>query len=337
MTALKAHEVNRFLARPDIREGVFLAYGPDTGLVRETAQRLAATLAGQGGDVVVLEGSELEAEPGRLAVEAKTDSLFGGRPVVRVRSAGKALTVILSELAAAPEGAAVVVEAGNLPPRDPLRALVEAGRFGRALPCYPDSDETLTRLIAETFAQAGIAAAPEVATALRETLGNDREITRRELEKLVLYAADSKRLTEADIVLLCADNAALAIDDIADAAGTGRADRLDEALSRALALAINPQQILTLTMLHFAGLRRWRADVDSGRSVRDVLDNARPKPHFSRRAALEQQLRLWSDVALAADTGRLHAATVESRRRPALAETILRRTLLALSQMAAER
>ena len=37
MTALKAHEVARYVARPDLSEGVFLAYGPDGGLVRETA------------------------------------------------------------------------------------------------------------------------------------------------------------------------------------------------------------------------------------------------------------------------------------------------------------
>ena len=337
MTALKAHEVGRFLLRPDVKEGVFLAYGPDTGLVRETAQRLAATLAGKDSDVVVLDAGELDAEPSRLAMEAKTDSLFGGRPVIRVRGASKSLVVTLSEFTETPQQAAIVLEAGNLAPRDALRALVEAGKFGRALPCYPDSDETLNKLIAETFSQAGIAAGPEVVTALRETLGNDREITRRELEKLVLYATDSKRLTEADVLLLCADNAALVIDDIADSAGTGRADGLDAALSRALALAINPQQILSMTLLHFAGLRRWRAEVDSGRNARDVLDGARPKPHFSRRAAMEQQLRLWNDSALGVATGRLHAATAESRRRPALAEAILRRTLLALSRMAAER
>ena len=52
---------------------------------------------------------------------------------------------------------------------------------------------------------------------------------------------------------------------------------------------------------------------------------------------MEQQLRLWNDSALGVATGRLHAATAESRRRPALAEAILRRTLLALSRMAAER
>ena len=52
-------------------------------------------------------------------------------------------------------------------------------------------------------------------TTLRDILGNDREITRRELEKLELFAAESKRLTEGDVLTLCADNATLAIDDIA--------------------------------------------------------------------------------------------------------------------------
>ena len=179
-------------------------------------------------------------------------------------------------------------------------------------------------------------AAPEVAATLRDQLGNDREITRRELEKLVLFAAESKRLTEADVLTLCADNAALVFDDIADSAGTGRADRLDEALTRALGLAVNPQQIFVAATGHFAGLRRWRADVEAGRSVRDVLDNARPRPHFSRRAGLEQQLRLWGSPALAAAGERLTAATAESRRKPALAEAILRRTLLALCRMAVE-
>ena len=61
MTALKAHEVARYLGRPDLREGVFLAYGPDAGLVRETGQRLLAHLSDNGeAEIVVLEGAELE-------------------------------------------------------------------------------------------------------------------------------------------------------------------------------------------------------------------------------------------------------------------------------------
>ena len=338
MGALKAHEVARFLARPDITEGLFLAYGPDGGLVRETSQRLIRKLAGDdpgSANVVTLEGADLDADPSTLAVEAKTVSLFGGKQIVRVRNATKSLVLTLTELRDDPAGAAIVLEAGNLPPRDALRALVEAAKLGRALPCYPDSDETLQSLIRETFNQHGIRIEPEVVTTLRDILGNDREITRRELEKLCLYAASTKILTREDVLLLCADNGMLVIDEILDAAGGGHAEKLELALNRALSSAVDPQRLLAMCTIHFGNLRRWRKEVDGGKSPRMVLESQRPKPHFSRIGSLEQQLRLWSDSALATALERILQTVVETRRRPGLSQATLRRTLLAICMMAA--
>lgn len=338
MTALKANEVARYLQRPDLEEGIFLVYGPDTGLVRETAQKLMRFYAGddpQSASIVTLEAADIDADPSILAVEAKTISLFGGRRIVRVRGAGKSLVLTLSELRDDPAGAIIVLEAGNLAPRDALRALIEAARLGRALPCYADSDETLAALIRETLAAEGIAADPDVVTTLRDILGNDREVTRRELEKLALYAADSRTLTRDDVLTLCADNAALVIDSILDAAATGHAERLETALNRALGSAVDPQRLLIMAMNHFSNLRRWRSEVDAGKSPRDVVNALRPKPHFSRVASLERQLRLWTDAALAAGCERLHQASQDSRRRSALADAVLRRALLAVCMMAA--
>ena len=338
MTALKAHEVARFLARPDLTEGIFLAYGPDGGLVRETAQRLIRYLSGDepaAADVFIFDGPELDAEPGRLITEARSTSLFGGKRIIRVRSAGKALVMPLTELRDDPGGTAIVLEAGNLTPRDALRALVEATKLGRALPCYPDTDETLANLMRETFNQAGIRTDADVIPTLREILGNDREITRRELEKLTLFAASTKSLTREDVLTLCADNGALAIDAILDATGGGHAEKLELALNRALSNAINPQQLLAMLTNHFGNLRRWRVEVDAGKAPRAVLEGVKPKPHFSRIGQLEQQLRLWSDAALAQASDRLLQATSDSRRKPALATTILHRTTLALCMMAA--
>ncbi|CAN7298025.1 DNA polymerase III subunit delta [Devosia sp. LjRoot16] len=339
MGALKAHEVSRFVDRPDLEAGIILAYGPDTGLVRETAQRLARRYAGNDADsmnLVVLDGAELDADPSRLAVEAKTTSLFGDRRVIRVRGAGKSLVMPLTELRDDP-GSIIILEAGNLTPKDPLRALVEAAKLGRALPCYPDNDESLGRLISETFSKAGIRADQDTVAAIRDSLGNDREITRRELEKLVLFAADTKLLTREDVLTLCADNAALVLDEVVDATGTGHAANLDTALERAIAQSVNAQQILASALTHFTTLRRWRVEVDGGKSPGAVLDNARPKPHFSRRSAIERQLRLWSDDALSAALDRLQLAVADSRKRYGLADTISRRALLAICTMAAER
>jgi DNA polymerase-3 subunit delta len=338
MTALKAHEVARFLARPDLREGIFLVYGPDAGLVRETAQTLIRRLSGDdpdAADIIVLEGAQLDADPSLLAIEARSTSLFGGKRIIRVRGAGKGLVMTLTQLRDDPAGAIIVLEAGNLAPRDALRALVEAAKLGRALPCYADTEETLSALIREHFNAQGIRADSDVVSSLIEILGNDREITRRELEKLSLYAAASKQLTRNDVLLLCADNGALVIDAIIDATAGGHAERLELTLNRALSGAVDPQRLLASATLHFANLRRWRTEVDKGRSPRDVLDNLRPKPHFSRRSSLEQQLRLWSDTALATALERLLAATGESRRKPALSEPTLRRALLSICTAAA--
>lgn len=338
MTALKAHEVARYLARPDLSEGIFLAYGPDGGLVRETAQRLIRQLSGDdpaSASLTIFDGPELDAELGRLVMEARSVSLFGGKRIIRVRNATKSLVMPLTELRDDPGGAAIILEAGNLTPRDALRALIESAKLGRALPCYPDTDETLANLMRDTFNQQGIRADADVIPTLRDILGNDREITRRELEKVTLFAATTKTLTREDILLLCADNGALAIDAILDASGGGHAEKLEMALNRALAASVNPQQLLAMLANHFANLRRWRVEVDNGKPPRAVLEAVKPRPHFSRIGNLEQQLRLWSEPALANATERLLNATSDSRRKPVLAETILRRTTLALCMQAA--
>jgi DNA polymerase III subunit delta len=336
MTALKAGEVERFVRSPDISDGIVLAYGPDGGLVREVAQRLTRHFAGPDGETVILDGADLDSEPGRLALEARSASLFASRRVVRVRNAGKSAVMALAELKDDPAGATIVLEAGNLAPRDPLRALVEGARSGRALPCYPDDEASIARLVGDTFSKAGVAIAPEALQHLRDSLGNDREITRRELEKLVLFSSSSKRLTLEDVLALTGDNGAVAIDAVLDAIGTGHPDRLDNAVARAMADGASPQQMLILALNHFAQLRRWRTEVDAGRSVRDVLDGARPRPHFSRRSSIEQQLRSWPDAALQRALQRLLDGVAQSRKRYDLQEPIARRTLTAVALMAAE-
>lgn len=338
MTALKAHEVTRFLARPDLRAGAYLVYGADAGLVRETAARLITHYAGPDPDPLAhssFDVADLAEDPSKLAVEARTPSLFGGARTIRVRNADKNLAPILTELLAEPPEAIIVLEAGNLTPRDALRALAEKSNSARALPCYADNAKSLTDLVRTTLTDAGISYEADLVGFLVQSLGNDREITRRELEKLVLYAGDDKRLTIADAEKLTGDNSAQALDAIIDAVGTGRADRFDAAFRNALTAGIDTQRLLAIALNHFAALRRWRQAVTAGQPPKAVLDAARPRPHFSRRADLEQQLRLWSDTNLAAACERIAAAILESRQTGFSGPAIAERALLAICVSAA--
>jgi len=334
VTALKAHEVKRFLDRPDIKDGVFLSYGPDAGLVHETAMRIVEMMGGDA-QIISVDAAEAVKEPDRIIAELTTLSMFGGKRIVRIRGTAKGVSDIVKTVAPVLVDAALIIEADNLLPRDPLRIAVEGLKNGRALPCYADSADTIASLIKETFVTHDIQVTTDAEATLLEILGNDREVTRRELEKLCLYAGTPGRLTRDDIFLLCADNGMMAIDSILDAAGNGDVNLLEKSLARAQANAVDPQRILIMTANHFAQLRRWRVEVDNGRSPGDVLDSTRPKPHFSRKNSLINQLRIWNDEKLAAAGERLLQATSESRRYANLAETVIARALLAVARMAA--
>ncbi len=345
MTALKAHEVERFLARPLPERAIFLIYGPDAGLVAERADVLRNQFSGENPDpddlatigVTSLQMDELAAEPGRLAREANTPSLFAGTPVIHLRNATRALAPELQHLLDHPPDAPIIIEAGNLVPRDKLRTIVEAARNAWTLPCFPDDEQALSNLIRATFDQAGVTVETGTVHVLSGLLGNDRAITRRELEKLILFANETKYLAIDDVIALCGDNSRIALDRIVDAAGCGHAANLESAVSSAFNSGSDPQQVLGAALRHFLWLRNLRARVDAGAGPGDALKNSFPRPHFSRRSALEQQLRLWSDEALAKATDRIQRATLHSRQNAALSPTIARRALLAICLAAGRR
>lgn len=340
MTALKGKDINTFLARPDLTQGYVLVYGPDAGLVGENAATLVAHAAGEnaGPDTVIsLQMSEIDADPQRLGVEALTPSLFGDDKVIRIRSASNKLAPTLVELLDQAVPALLIVEGGDLKPADALRKLAEGRKDARALPCYADSSQTIDALIRQTFAEHGIKTEPDLVPMLRDLLGNDRQVTRRELEKLVLFAGKAGHLSHADVAALCGDNAALAIDAVVDAMATGHAGKFDDALTRALAGGNDIHRLLAVALGHFARLRTMRAEIDTGAAADQVLSRATPRIHFSRKSSIEQQLRLWNDQSLAAACARLGAAIGDSRKTSGLALSIARQAMLAVCLAASRR
>ena len=68
MTAVKAADVDAFIARPDPARPVVLVFGPDAGLVSERVNALVKASVDDPNDpfsLVRLEGEELIANPGR--------------------------------------------------------------------------------------------------------------------------------------------------------------------------------------------------------------------------------------------------------------------------------
>jgi DNA polymerase III subunit delta len=335
VTAVSARDVDAFIARPDPRKPVVLVFGPDLGLVRERAQAL---LKGAGADsadpfsTVVLDGDALAADPGRLADEARAIGLFGGKRLVHVRAGGRSFVEPLEALLAdPPQNAFIVIEAGDLKKGAPLRKLAESSSAAAALPCYEDDERSIAQLIDATLRNAGMTIDKEARETLVGLLGSDRMATRAELEKLVLYAGDKKRIEYDDVLAAIADSSALALDDVVDAAAAGDPVEVVAAFAHARGEGIPASVVLGAAIRHVATLHRLSLRVERGERPGNLVREPQQRIHFRRQPMFERALSRFSPRDLEHALTSLGAAMLASRRTAGLADPITEREMLRLA------
>jgi DNA polymerase III subunit delta len=335
---VKTGEADSFVAKPPAKLVAALVYGPDSGMVRERAARLAKSAVPDLSDpfrVAEIDDGGLESDPARLWDEAAALSMTGGRRVVRVRGAGNGAAKDFERFLDQPPGdALVVVEAGDLARNSALRKVFESADNAAAIACYPDSERTLEDLIRAEMKAHGLSITPEALGYAVSRLGSDRGVTRSELEKLALYATGEKTVTEAHIDAVMGDESELRVEAVLDAAGTGDYVVLDRELSRLWASGTSPIGALRQAMTHFQRLLSACAEKDGGADVGTILKRQRPPVHFSRESAFRQQLGIWSVEKLDEALTHLYEAEALAKTTAVPAEAVTGRALLSVAALA---
>lgn len=336
-----AAEAERFVNRPGPELTAVLVYGPDDGLVRERARRIALSVVDDLADpfrVTDLAAASLRDDPARLSDEACALSLTGGRRLVRLRDTGDAAAAALEDVlsAASASDVLVVVEAGDLAPRSKLRKLFEGAANAAALACYPDDARTLGEVIRETLAESGLGATPDAMAYLTGHLGSDRMLSRMELEKLATYALGASEVTLEDAEAVVGDGAATTLEDIAFTTGEGDTTALDRALQLAFDEGANAVAVVRAAQRHFQRLHRAAGGIAAGSAPDQAMKTLRPPVFFKRTAAFRGQLGIWSTSRLAGALEDLTEAEVACKSTGVPAEAACRRALLAIARRSAQ-
>jgi DNA polymerase III subunit delta len=343
MVALKARDVDRFMASPDPARPVVLVFGPDAGLVRERAEALIRASVDDPKDpfqLARLDGDDLAGEPTRLVEEANTIPLFGGRRAVWVKAGSRNFAPAVDALVQAPSpDCRVVIEAGDLRGNAPLRVTCERAKCAVTLPCYADAERDLVRLIDDEMRDAGLAISSEARNALVPLLGGDRLASRHEVRKLALFARGKTRVELDDVMAVVADASTLVLDGLIDAAFAGRTGELEVQFGKAHTAGTAGGTIISAAQRQVSQLHMARLAVDQGVPVSQAAEGIRPFLHFSRRPAVEAALRIWSSARLERAMAQLADAALEARKQKqtGIAAVIAQRTLLSLAVNAKSR
>ncbi|MBT8471894.1 MAG: DNA polymerase III subunit delta [Marinicaulis sp.] len=316
MTAIKGRAIKDFVARREEKFSAVLVYGPDAGLVRERAVRLAGFVVDDLKDpfnALELTDADIKAEPARIIDEAAALSFTGGERVIRVRTSGeassKSITAFLTALDAGDvkTNGMVIIEAGELSPRSGIRKAFEKAKRAAALPCYADTPQDVRALAQEMGRAEDLQFDRDALDLLATILGDDHALTRSELEKLILYKGPkplrkmASSVTVDDIRACLVPGVGDAIDDTAAAAMDGAPKRLADALFKAGAAGASPIAVLRALLRQLTRLKAAREHMDSGDSAAAAMKKLRPPVFFAEQRAFENRLYKWN-------TGRIDSA-----------------------------
>jgi len=335
---VSARNADTFSKNPPTEIYAVLVHGRDAGLIHERVENLGRSVVPDLKDpfqVSELTGSEVKSDPARLVDEAAAQSLMGGRRVVFVRMGSEDITPALRTLFELESlESLVILESGDLATSSPVRKLMEKEDRGAALACYEDNGSSLGGLISEIGRSNGMSFSRDATDYLISHLGSDRMVSRRELEKLILYAGEKAEVSLEDAIAVIGDNGALSLEEIIYAAAGGDRQALEIGLSRASSEGISTIALLRAAQRHFQRLQMAAAACAQGKSPGDAIKSLRPPVLFLFTDRFKRQLTIWSEAKLATALGLLTEAETQCKSTGYPDRSIGERTLLRLSQVA---
>jgi DNA polymerase III subunit delta len=338
MVAPSPASAPKWLAAPPPGVRGFLFYGSDSFQIAARADAIVRVLAGKIGpdaEIIRLHESDLAADPGRVAIELSTGSLFGGTKIVWLTACPAKLQATIASIAGAPlEGAYMAVQAPGLRKSDKLVQAFEASAGLAAIGCYGEDEETLSAAIRQQARSQGCEIAADAAALVAARCDFSALLARSETEKLIAYAGPSRRIELEDVEACLADQQTAGLPDIVDSALNGEGRKALLAFERFMAAEQNITGVMVVLSQTLMRLHQVRSATDAGTPLAQAIKELRPPVFFKQQDVFAAQARRWTAAALSAQIGKLNAVLRETRLRPALAEDIAADFLIAIAKAA---
>jgi DNA polymerase-3 subunit delta len=286
-----------------------LLHGPDEAGAMEYAARMGRAM-GSDAERIDFDGPALKAQPGRLADEAASISLFGGARYIRVTGMGEeSVEAVELLLSAGTAGNPVVAIAPTAKATGKLVKLAIASPGAMVLACYPPDGANAARMAAGIAREHGIRLLGDTASAIFDAAGGDRAVLTREIEKLALFLdAAPDRPREAGEAALAEIGANIAESEMSAAVAAvidGQAAALGTELVGVEAAGMTIPMLRSLARRLIA-LADMRSDVDRGDSPESVVEKHRV--FWKEKGSTINALRRWTGPQIAAGIARTRRA-----------------------------
>ncbi len=330
---IAAQQIAGVLRDPQRFSGILL-YGEDPGLIRERAILAARSVVGSLDDPF-RSSVLMREEHGRLTEEARSQSLVGGRRVVRVLDAGDALTMAASRLEPGADGALIILEGGELAARSKLRQMAEKHAHWASIACYPESGASLAGDIRRTIDAAGLSVSSDALEFLCRELGSDTTTRHSELEKLVVFSMGSERIDLDTAMACCAPAADASMDLLLASVMRGEPSRAGRLLQELVDDGATGPGLIVALSGRVQRLLKVRLEIGAGRGAEEAVRSLMPPVFFRQVGNFVREAQIWREADLVQLLADSRSADMACKRGGSRDTTIASQLLLSAARRAA--
>lgn len=330
-------QIEPFVKSPDQAARVILVYGPDSGLMRERAKAMGKTIISDLNDpfnAVTLSADQLLDDPARLGDEAGAISMMGGARLIRIQDSSDKISPLIKEYLEQPSlENLVIIEAGELGPKSPLRQLCEKSKNAAAVPCYVEDERGISQVIRDKIKEQNFTIQSDALAWLSSAISGDRQRALAEIEKLTIYMGTSPaNITLEDVQNCCGDAGAQGLDDLVYAVGSGQTELALKSFHKLLEEGIAEITILRSLQNHFRKLHLVKAMIEQGEAMDSAIKVLQPPLFFKLEQPFKSQITRWPLPAIANVLARLSDVEAQSKQTGTPVQTLIAQGLLSISK-----
>ena len=263
---------------------VVLLWGDDAGALRQTAQTVITATGVDINDPFAAEKitlTDLIASPSRLADSAQTLSFTSPHRLIVIQGiSGDETAATLTALTQAvktalefPLSAVTIVLAvpRTLEKTSPLVKAVESHPTALSVRFFTDNASDISGFLRSEFNAAGVSVTADAIAAMADGLGADRELARREVEKVIVYAGDESPVTANHVTESLAGAIPADAFRLAEAVGSRNRAETDRLLQHLIHQGEDLTSAFSLVLRHLQSIRTGQQLRDRNEPESEIL------------------------------------------------------------------
>lgn len=300
----KEPDFKKFVTTPNDSIKAILIYGGDRGSVLEHYKVVSEALVSNTEDpflVSNLENDNIKDEPSILIDEAKAISFMGDRKLIRIKDAADNISDTVADTVRDMDtkSAFLLLTSDNLKPSSKLRKFFENSKEAAVLPCYLDDGRGIANIINDICRNENVRITPDALNYLVDNLGEDRNITRMEIEKLILFTIEEKLIDLEAVKKVISNSSALSFNDLTYSIAEGNISKALLTYDRLILEGNYPIILLRSILNHFKILYFSKLQIESNKAnIDSVIKSMKPPVFFKNVPSMKKQLLKWNSSRL---------------------------------------